>query len=119
MSLIHVGRVNVTDCRIQFADGLTILSRLPPSSEIATDMSNAAVGMLYNTVPHPPASFLGPVHSWRSADGGGNNLQVPDCGRGGTAYARSVQGQWCLAAESLPDPGLIFDTLLKKRVVRT
>ena len=65
----------------------------------------------------PPASYLGPSHSFRQADGGGNNLQYPDLGRAGFAYSRSVQGKWCMPPETLPDPGLIFDTLLKRRAV--
>jgi len=80
-------------------------------------MSNSAITLLYNTIPHPPASFLGPVHSFRQADGGGNNLQNPDCGRAGTPYARSVQGKWCMPEAVQPDPGLIFDTILKARDV--
>ena len=73
--------------------------------------------MLYNTVPHPPAAYLGPAHSFRAADGGGNCLQDKDLGRAGTGYARSVQSQFCTPQTGLPDPGLIFDTLLKRRDV--
>ncbi|KAF9259927.1 hypothetical protein L218DRAFT_873505, partial [Marasmius fiardii PR-910] len=35
-------------------------------------------------------------------------------GRAGEPYARSVQQSHPLAAHELPDPGLIFDTLLKR-----
>ncbi|KAJ7923789.1 heme peroxidase [Mycena leptocephala] len=98
-----------------FADGLTLLSRIPPGSAVAKDMSNSAISLLYNTIPHPRAALLGPVHSFREADGGGNNLQIPQLGKAGTPYARSVQGKWCYAPTSLPDPGVIFDTLMKAR----
>jgi hypothetical protein len=66
----------------------------------------------------PRAALLGPVHSFRQADGGGNNLQIPQLGKAGTPYARSVQGKWCNSPTSLPDPGVIFDTLMKARDVR-
>ncbi|KAJ7078001.1 heme peroxidase [Mycena belliarum] len=105
----------VDDRKGAFADGLTILSRIPPGSDVAKQMSNSAISLLYNTLPHPPAALLGPVHSFRQADGGGNNLQIPDLGRAGTPYARSVQGKWCTSPTSLPDPGVIFDTLMKAR----
>ncbi|KAL0577268.1 hypothetical protein V5O48_004725 [Marasmius crinis-equi] len=105
----------VDDRKGAFAAGLTLLSRLPPESDIAKNMSDSAIGMLYNTIPHPVATLLGPVYSFRHADGGCNNLQQPDLGRAGTPYARSVQGKWCIAPSALPDPGLVFDTLLKRR----
>jgi len=114
--ITHVTNVSIVP---QFSAGLSILSRLPPDSELATNMSNSAISLLYNTIPHPPAAFLGPVHSYRQADGGGNNLQYPDCGRAGTPYARSVQGKWCTPRSSLPDAGLVFDTILKARDVST
>ncbi|KAK7036088.1 heme peroxidase [Favolaschia claudopus] len=105
----------VDDRKGALANGLTILSLLPSSSEVAKDMSNSAISLLYNTLPHPRAALLGPVHSFRQADGGGNNLQIPQLGKAGTPYARSVQGKWCYAPTSLPDPRVIFDTLMKAR----
>ncbi|KAJ7174160.1 heme peroxidase [Mycena crocata] len=98
----------VDDRKGAFADGLTLLSRMPPGSEVAKDMSNSAISLLYNTLPHA-------MHSFRQAEGGGNNLQIPQLGKAGTPYARSVQGKWCYAPTSLPDPGVIFDTLMKAR----
>ncbi|RDB16366.1 Psi-producing oxygenase A [Hypsizygus marmoreus] len=107
--------VSVDDRKGVFAAGLGMLARLDPYSDVTKKLNNAVIGTLYNTVPHPPASYLGPATSFRQADGGGNNLQDPDVGRGGTPYSRSVQGKAALPRHSLPDPGLIFDTILKKR----
>jgi len=81
-------------------------------------MNDTVINTLYNTVPHPPASYLSPEFSYRHADGGSNNIQAPDIGRAGTPYARSVQGKAGLPRSSLPDPGLIFDTILKRKGVR-
>jgi linoleate 10R-lipoxygenase len=36
----------------QFADGLTLLSRMPPGSDVSKQMSNSAITLLYNTIPH-------------------------------------------------------------------
>ncbi|KAL0577572.1 hypothetical protein V5O48_004403 [Marasmius crinis-equi] len=105
----------VDDRKGAFAAGLTLLSRLPPDSDIAKNMSDSAIAMLYNTIPHPTATLLGPVYTFRQADGGLNNVQQPDLGRAGTPYSRSVQGKWCIAPSALPDPGLVFDVLLKRR----
>nr|GAT46932.1 heme peroxidase [Mycena chlorophos] len=105
----------IDDRQGAFQGGLDLLSRLPSSAPIAQKLSDKAIGLLYNTLPHPRAALIGPVHEFRQADGGGNNLQIPDLGRAGTPYARSVQGKWCYAPTSLPDPGLVFDMLLKAR----
>ena len=54
----------------------------------------------------------------RSADGSGNNILLPNLGKAGTPYARSVQNKHPFAPNTLPDPGLVFDALLKARDVR-
>lgn len=75
--------------------------------------------MLWNTLSHPPATFLGHQHQFRKADGSYNSLENPDLGKSGTHYARSVQSTHLQAANTLPDPGLVFDTLLKARKVQS
>ncbi|KAJ3865441.1 heme peroxidase [Lentinula novae-zelandiae] len=105
----------VDDRKGGISDALTVLAALPASSEAAVKIGNAAIGLLYNTVPHPVAALMGEVHSFRHADGGGNNLQTPDIGRAGMPYARSVQSKWCSSSFSLPDPNIVFETLLKRR----
>ena len=72
---------------------------------------------VYNGLPHPPATYLGPRYARRSADGSDNNLSDPDLGRAGTPYARSVQQSHPLPRDSLPNAGLVFDTLLKRDYV--
>ncbi|KAF9257871.1 heme peroxidase [Marasmius fiardii PR-910] len=108
---------SVDDREGAFAAGLTLLSRLPPDSDIAKSMSDSAIGLLYNTIPHPVETLLTPVYMFREADGGNNNLLNPQIGRGGTPYARSVQGKWCYDTTALPDPELVFETLLKRRKI--
>jgi len=93
------------------------MSELPAGSKLGTELANAAVAMLYETLPHPPAGFLGPGYTFRHADGGYNNVHLPNLGRAGTPYARNVQGKTCIPPHSLPDPGLVFDTLLRARDV--
>ena len=50
-------------------------------------------------------------YAWRSADGSNNNVNMPDMGKAGTPYARSVQQTHPLPKHELPDAGLVFDTL--------
>ncbi|KAJ7103706.1 heme peroxidase [Mycena crocata] len=106
---------SIDDRKGLFADGIALLSRIPPNSAASQKIADSAISLLYKTVPHPPATLMGPTHSFRGADGGGNNHLTPDLGRAGMPYARSVQGKWCIDPTSLPEPGLIFDTLMKSR----
>ena len=55
------------------------------------------------------------TYAARSADGSGYNPLFPNMGKAGTAYARTVPPSKPRAPQSLPDPGLVFDTLLKRR----
>ncbi|KAJ6549816.1 heme peroxidase [Mycena capillaripes] len=105
----------VDDRKGAFMDGLTLLAHLPPQSQPAKQISDAAVTLLYDNIPHPPATSLGAEHVFRQADGGGNSVQNPDIGRAGTPYARSVQGRTVIPSTALPDPGLVFDTLIRAR----
>lgn len=72
---------------------------------------------VYNDLPHPPATYLGKDYQWRTADGSNNNVNVPEMGKANTPYARSVQQSHPLPRSSLPDAGLIFDTLLRREKV--
>ncbi|KAG9016734.1 hypothetical protein FRB90_002336 [Tulasnella sp. 427] len=93
---------------------LTFLSRLPPTSLIGKTLNDKVITLLYNDLPHPPASLVGSKYRFRSADGSGNNLYKPEMGKAGSHYARSVQGVHPLSPKELPSPSLIFDALLKR-----
>ena len=71
-----------------------------------------------NDLPHPPLSNVGKETAWRSADGSGNNVVNPKLGQAGQPYARSVAQTNPLPRYQLPDPGLVFDTLLRREMVR-
>jgi linoleate 10R-lipoxygenase len=64
---------------------------------------------VYNDLGHPPATSIG-GYAWRTADGSANNIDLPEMGKAGTSYARSVQQTHPLPRNELPDAGLIFDT---------
>ncbi|TFK61373.1 heme peroxidase [Pluteus cervinus] len=104
----------VDDRKNVLAKGFDILSRLPQTNRIAKKLSDNAVELFYNTVPHPPATLLGTEYNHREANGRGNNIFEPSLGEAGTPYARSVQAKYCLDQTALPDAGLIFDTLLRR-----
>ena len=95
---------------------LTALATHPPSS-MKTFFEGETVKLLYNDLAHPPATQLGPLYNVRQPDGSYNNIDVPEMGKSYTPYARSVQQEHPLPPNELPDPGLIFDTLLKREKV--
>ncbi|KAF8993798.1 heme peroxidase [Cyathus striatus] len=86
----------VDDRKGAFQTGLDVIAKMDPSVPVWTKLNNAAVNQLYNTIPHPP-----------TPDGGGNNLENRDLGRAsvGNGIAEYISS----------DPGLIFDTILKRK----
>ncbi|KAF7300861.1 Heme peroxidase [Mycena kentingensis (nom. inval.)] len=106
---------SIDDRKGAFSAIFEIMSHLPPQSAPAKKLAHGALTLLYNTIPHPPATSLGPQYTYRQADGGGNNIQNPEIGQAGTPYARSVQTRSAIAPNALPDPGLVFDTLMRAR----
>jgi linoleate 10R-lipoxygenase len=59
------------------------------------------------------ANQLYAEYAYRSNDGSNYNVLLPNMGRAGMPYARSVPAQIATSPSALPDPGLVFDTLLK------
>lgn len=93
---------------------ITMLYTLPKDSQFGASMTKILVGLLWNQLPHPPVNFQNLAgYQWRSVDGSNNNLALPNIGK-----AREKYIQVCLSkrprSSHLPDPGLIFDELLKR-----
>ncbi len=107
----------IDDRKNVFVDSLAAITKIPAGA-VETKLNNEAITLLYDTLSHPPATFLGDQARFRAADGAGNNPEWPDLGRSGQPYARSVQGKHPQPANALPDPGLVFDELLKADEVR-
>jgi len=72
---------------------------------------------VYDDLSHPPATYLGTKYAHRMPDGSYNNISDPTMGKAEEPYARSVQQQHALPNNMLPDPGLVFDALLKREKV--
>ena len=70
---------------------------------------------LYNDLKHPPQAYLGPQYTYRSADGSNNSLLYPSLGAAHKRYARTVKPV-SLQRGALPDPGVIFDSVLVRTV---
>ncbi|KAH7919845.1 heme peroxidase [Leucogyrophana mollusca] len=107
---------------------LVLMSRLPDDSGFAKKLEKHVIDILYKDLPHPPISYLTtfklptlPVNSgtnvpyiFRSANGSNYNGLAPSLGQAGQPYARSVPSTHLTPVSCLPDPGLVFDTLLRR-----
>lgn len=83
---------------------------------------------VYNDLSHPPSGYLSTPKSvvtnsslehvkyaYRSADGSNYNPLAPTLGQAGSPYARSVPSTNIVPKSALPDAGLVFDTLLRRK----
>ncbi|KAG1883750.1 heme peroxidase [Suillus subluteus] len=105
---------------------LILMSRLPDDSVFAKELQISVIDILYKDLPHPPCSFLKtpvatPLSSsssvpyvFRSADGSNYSMSAPNLGQAGQPYARSVPSTHVSSRHPLPDPGEVFDTLLRR-----
>ncbi|CAE6472786.1 unnamed protein product [Rhizoctonia solani] len=105
---------SLDDRKMLLEHALVFMSRLPRGSALAQKGQDAVISMLYKDLPHPPATYVGDEYRFRAADGGNNNLLLPDLGRAGTKYSRSVPQTHPLPPAELPDPELVFECLLKR-----
>ncbi|KAF4610857.1 hypothetical protein D9613_007045 [Agrocybe pediades] len=102
------------DRKLLLEHALTFVSKLEEGTPMALTLKNKIIQLLYNDLSHPPATSISNKYAWRTADGSYNNIDIPDMGKAGTPYSRSVQQQHPLPRYQLPDSGLVFDTLLKR-----
>lgn len=78
------------DKKLLLENGVAMLQSLPLNSGLSATISNDFIGMLWNDLPHPPPTMAGPTARYRRHDGGGNNPWIPEMGKAGTPYSRSV-----------------------------
>jgi hypothetical protein len=90
-----------------------MLQSLPTNSGLSQTASNDFIAMLWGDLPHPATTQAGPTARYRRHDGGGNNPWLPEMGKAGTPYSRSVPPSKP-KGPNLPDPELVFDKLLKR-----
>ncbi|TAQ87459.1 hypothetical protein B7494_g4210, partial [Chlorociboria aeruginascens] len=111
---VELGSTKLTDDKTMLMERtIQLVSNLPSNSKNRVKLTNTFVGTLWDSLQHPPPSMLGDRYNYRQADGSFNNIQFPDLGKAGTAYARSVPPK---TIQPIPkvDPGLIFDTIMSR-----
>lgn len=103
----------VDDRKFLYEGIIQLAASLPNDSRLRNDLSGAFIKNLWGGLQHPPMSFLGDEYKYRTANGSNNNIMYPQLGATGQPYARSVIPTHTRDI-NLPDPGLIFDTLLRR-----
>ena len=71
------------------------------------------VTKLYNSMLHPPLTYLGNQYQRRTADGSNMNFLFPELGKAGLPYAKSVPGLQPMQG-TRPAPGDLFDLLMAR-----
>ncbi|KAF7594156.1 hypothetical protein BBP40_010005 [Aspergillus hancockii] len=92
---------------------IQVAASLPNGSRLRDEVTAEFVKTLWNTLEHPPVARLGNDYKYRAADGSNNNVLYPSLGAAGSHYVRSVTPRRP-RPNVLPDPSLIFDTLLAR-----
>jgi hypothetical protein len=92
---------------------VSLLSRLDTTSKLSNQLTGAFINNLWNAIPHPPQTSLGTKYKYREADGSNNNIRSPELGMANTPYARTAKPS-TLQNIALPDPGVIFDSLMAR-----
>lgn len=92
---------------------IQLVAALPDKSANRVELTSAFLDELWNSLQHPPLSYMSDEWRYRSADGSRNSYIFPMMGAANTPYARSVNPQ-IVQPGALPDPGLIFDSILAR-----
>ncbi|KAK5128192.1 hypothetical protein LTR08_004071 [Meristemomyces frigidus] len=102
------------DKELLLEHGVSMLQSLPLNSGLSETISNGFIDMLWHDLPHPAATLADPTTRYRQNDGSGNNLFVPEMGKAGSSYSRSVPPMRP-KGPNLPDPELVFEQLLRRK----
>lgn len=92
---------------------IAVVAGLPHESRLRVKLTNEFLNELWYTLEHPPMNYIGDEFQYRTADGSNNNPFMPKLGAAGSSFARSVRPV-IRPAGALPDPGLVFDSLMSR-----
>ncbi|PFH51655.1 hypothetical protein AMATHDRAFT_58795 [Amanita thiersii Skay4041] len=128
-AIMHQRSIGLDDRLMLLEKLLVTMATLDEEApDLSLGLQKFVIDLLYKDLPHPPNGFLSSVpsiasvqpdtayrtYAYRPADGSNYNPYVPTIGKVGHPYARSVPTTRSTPKWALPDPGLVFDTLLKR-----
>ncbi|MCJ1452325.1 hypothetical protein MMC28_002667 [Mycoblastus sanguinarius] len=109
MSLVH-NFIHNRNAPSVAGEMVEIAGMLPYNSPIRSWVQAKTVSTLFNSLQHPPASYLGETHQYRTADGSHHSFLFPEFGKAKMPYAKTVRSAKKLHGVR-PDPGVLFDLL--------
>jgi linoleate 8R-lipoxygenase/9,12-octadecadienoate 8-hydroperoxide 8R-isomerase len=112
--IAHLGGRPMDDRTYIMERVVRLASRLLLASYAGKRVTNSFLTQFWNNLKHPPLSYLGEDFMYRKADGSNNNILWPHIGAAGAPYARTVKPSQ-LQPIALPDPGVVFDSLLARK----
>ncbi|KAL8894300.1 MAG: hypothetical protein Q9192_004441 [Flavoplaca navasiana] len=92
---------------------MQLVAGLPSNSKLRVELTNSFIDELWNSLQHPPMSYMGDKYMYRQPDGSHNNVMYPHLGAANTPYARSVTAN-VLSPGAMPEPGLVFDSVMAR-----
>ncbi|ORX48039.1 heme peroxidase [Hesseltinella vesiculosa] len=91
---------------------MNILGNLgPEKKDLVAAVTMPLIQNFYDDIKKPYINYVG--KQFRSADGSGNSVAIPNVGKAGNNYVRTVSSTE-LVNENLPTPQQVFDRLLKR-----
>ncbi|KAJ7768386.1 heme peroxidase [Mycena metata] len=122
---------SIDDRKFLLENLVVLMSRLPDApgpAALSNTVQHALIDILYKDLPHPPAGYLSSLsqstatataanpikYAYRNADGSNYVPLFPGLGKANSPYARSVPTTNFTPLATLPDSGLLFDTLLRR-----
>ncbi|KAE8145267.1 heme peroxidase, partial [Aspergillus avenaceus] len=109
----QVSRLPVDDKTMLMERTIQLVAKLPSDSRVRDKLTHIFLTQLWDSLPHPPLSFVGDKYQYRAADGSNNNPTLPWLGAANTEYARSIEPASIRPAR-MPDPGLVFDSIFAR-----
>jgi cytochrome P450 len=87
---------------------------IPPKGAASKAITGDFLTTLWDDLSHPPQMLLSEEFNYRQPDGSKNSFEIPQIGAAGMPYARTVTPK-VLRPGSLPDPGILFDTVMARK----
>lgn len=103
----------VDDKKLVMERLIGLVASLPQNSANRKKLTSTIIDTLWDSLQHPPLSYVGDKYQYRQPDGSHNNIMYPDLGKAGTEYARTVRQDKKLYGAK-PDPSLLFDLLMAR-----
>ena len=90
-----------------------LVGSMPNDSNRRAQLVESQVQKKYDSMLHPPLTYLGDAFQYRTADGKFNSALHPHLGQAGAPYAKTVPSK-THPLGALPDPGDLFDRLMAR-----